>query len=448
MKRKMVNCFVFCFVSVMFTFLSIILITGAAYAGVDSPPPSPVKLIFIHHSTGGNWLSDPTESHPYGGLGRALMENNYYVSATNYGWGPDSIGDRTDIPNWPEWFTGENSTAVLSALFNETAQNFQDYGEWVRLSSDPGGENKIIMMKSCFPNSDLFGEPYDDAGYEINDQYTVANAKAVYNSLLASFAAHRNKLFVVITAPPQTRESYADDYQTPEHRAANARSFNRWLVNDWLKNYPYKNVVVFDYFNVLTGENNHHRYINGTIEHSTVSDSNMSFYPTDAWDAHPNTQGQLKATAEFIPLLNYYYNEWIASNSDTDPNTQILPIADIKLNGSDDFITISGSSSQPLNLSVGVDAGTYAGVNGDWWLVHFSPDNNLESFDIGLIDFTQGINPVIQMPLFSLAPTPLVQMSGLNAGLHIFCFGVDRVPNGTIDVDTLCYECMSVEVTN
>ena len=53
-----------------------------------SPPAAPVKLIFIHHSTGGNWLADPNGDQPYGGLGRALMDNNYYVSAANYGWGP------------------------------------------------------------------------------------------------------------------------------------------------------------------------------------------------------------------------------------------------------------------------------------------------------------------------------------------------------------------------
>jgi len=67
-----------------------------------NPPEKPVKLIFLHHSSGGNWLADPAENGSGGDLGRALMENNYFVSATNYGWGPDAIGDRTDIGNWWE----------------------------------------------------------------------------------------------------------------------------------------------------------------------------------------------------------------------------------------------------------------------------------------------------------------------------------------------------------
>ena len=47
-----------------------------------SPPKEPVKLIFIHHSCGENWLGDG-----HGGLGRALAKNGYFVSDTNYGWG-------------------------------------------------------------------------------------------------------------------------------------------------------------------------------------------------------------------------------------------------------------------------------------------------------------------------------------------------------------------------
>ncbi|HEX7555789.1 MAG TPA: hypothetical protein VF338_04130, partial [Leptolinea sp.] len=76
-----------------------------------NPPASPVRLIFIHHSTGENWLNDEN-----GGLARELQENNYFPSDTNYGWGPDGIGDRTDIPNWVEWFRGQNTTQIMKAV--------------------------------------------------------------------------------------------------------------------------------------------------------------------------------------------------------------------------------------------------------------------------------------------------------------------------------------------
>lgn len=267
-----------------------------------NPPGAPVKLIFVHHSTGGNWLADPNSDQPYGGLGIALRDNNYFVSATNYGWGPDAIGDRTDIVNWPEWFTSPDSDTYLDALYNETEQNLGDFGSWSRLSSDPGGENEIVMFKSCFPNSDLYGSPDDPPASEPNDEFTVSNAKAVYNNILTYFATHQDKLFVVITAPPLQRSD------TEADRAANARGLNNWLVNEWLKDYPYANVAVFDYYNVLTAADNHHRWNNGQVEHVQPVDTNFSAYPSG--DSHPSTAGHSKATAEFVPLLNVFYNRW------------------------------------------------------------------------------------------------------------------------------------------
>ena len=57
-----------------------------------APPASPVKLIFIHHSTGQAWLDDG-----HGGLGLALHDNNYFVSDTNYGWGILGKLDKGDL---------------------------------------------------------------------------------------------------------------------------------------------------------------------------------------------------------------------------------------------------------------------------------------------------------------------------------------------------------------
>jgi hypothetical protein len=277
-----------------------------AYQSGDAiPPSSPVKLIFIHHSTGGNWLADPNGDQPYGGLGQALMENNYFASATNYGWGPDSIGDRTDIINWPEWFTGPQRDTYLDALYNENGQNFGGFGSWTRLANDPGGENTIVMFKSCFPNSDLYGKPGDPALDAPNDQHTVANAKAVYNDILSYFATRQDKLFITITAPPLMES------ETTPDRAANARAFNNWLVdreNGWLRDYAYANVAVFDYYNVLTAADNHHRWTGTTIEHLQPVDHDFAAYPSG--DSHPATAGHQKATTEFVPLLNVYYHRW------------------------------------------------------------------------------------------------------------------------------------------
>jgi hypothetical protein len=277
-----------------------------------TPPSSTVKLIFIHHSTGENWLGDGN-----GGLGLALMENNsYFVSDTNYGWGPDGIGDSTDIPLWYRWFTGPDSGTYLTALFTEYGQN-PIYAPYSRLATDPGGPNTVVMFKSCFPNSAVGGSPDDPPAASADDTspLTVANAKRIYLDMLDCFAAHQDKLFIAITAPPLQ----ASDTNAAE--AANARAFNNWLCTSWLEDYPHYNVAVFDFYNVLTSNGgdadtndlgaatgNHHRWYNGKIERTTGQGSNYLAYPTS--DSHPSSAGGHKASGEFIPFLNAAWNLW------------------------------------------------------------------------------------------------------------------------------------------
>jgi hypothetical protein len=264
------------------------------------PPDQRVKLIFIHHSSGENWLADDN-----GGLGLALNQNNYFVSDTNYGWGPDSIGDRTDIPNWPEWFRSSHTPTYMNALFNENDQ----HASYTRTLANPGGQNQIVMFKSCFPNSDLTGNPGDPP--TAGGWLTVGHAKYVYNEILEYFATQPNKLFIVITAPPLLAA------HTTSHNAANARAFNNWLVNDWLaeNHYTLKNVAVFDFYNVLTYKDNHHRFRNGQIEHVYVSGRNTAYYPSSQSDDHPSATGNRKATTEFISLLNIFYHRWAEEQS-------------------------------------------------------------------------------------------------------------------------------------
>ncbi len=274
--------------------ISFLLPGNAASAQIainPNPPDHMVRLIFIRHSTGENWLRDD-----YGGLGQALAENNYYVSDTNYGWGPNAIGDRTDIPNWTEWFASADTNTYLEAVYDESGQN----SSYTRLPDNPGGENEIILFKSCFPNSALEGGP--DNLPSMDGWLTVGHAKYVYNEILQYFGAHPEKLFVVVTAPPLQDQTYAE----------NARAFNQWLMNNWLteNNYSLPNVAVFDFYNVLTGPDNHHRFANGQIEHVFEPGRNTSYYPSSRDDDHPSESGSRKATEEFIPLLNIFYHRW------------------------------------------------------------------------------------------------------------------------------------------
>ncbi len=133
---------------------------------------------------------------------------------------------------------------------------------------------------------------------------TVSNVKFIYNDLLKYFATRPDKLFIVITAPPLISPS----------QPGNARAFNTWLVEDWLEEYGYtqNNVAVFDYYNVLTHPANHHRLVDGQVEYVTANGKNTLYYDTDG-DDHANPTGNRKATEEFVPLLNDYYQSWAAN---------------------------------------------------------------------------------------------------------------------------------------
>jgi hypothetical protein len=297
-------------------------VPSSAAAGEDLPPPpdTPVRLLFIHHSCGENWLSDWS-----GGLGIALRDNNYVVSDTNYGWGPIAdnegtpLGDLTDIGYWWTWFRSPRSAEFMDHVYRENDQ----HAEYTRLESVPPGENEIIMFKSCFPNSALQGSPNApvpsiDANLLKGDSswteyHTVANAKGIYLDLLEYFRTRPDKLFIVVTAPPVSDSAHA----------TNARAFNEWLVNDWLDGYSQGNVYVFDFYNVLTtnGGNkntndlnreggNHHRWWKGDVQHQVQSQRGTAAYASGRDDDHPTEAGNQKATAEFVPLLNYYYHQW------------------------------------------------------------------------------------------------------------------------------------------
>ena len=224
-----------------------------------------VNLVFIHHSVGENWLN--------AGLNEMLNENNFHVADTYYGWG--EMGDRTDTSDWPDWFTDSTMPLVYNELGNMTGYN--------SISAAPG-ENTIIMFKSCFPNSDV--------GKFIDDE------KEIYLSLLNYFSMHPDKMFVLITPPPMQNISH------PEK----TRELVNWLVDKdgWRKDYAGSNLFVFDLYNVLTAEDNHHMIINGKEEHIINDSSNTLYYDSDG-DDHPNYEGSDKAAKEFVPLLMYWY---------------------------------------------------------------------------------------------------------------------------------------------
>ncbi|HPR73415.1 MAG TPA: hypothetical protein PLX41_07100 [Bacteroidales bacterium] len=261
-------------------------------------PDQPLHLLFIHHSCGGQLFADKGDvagnncinpSHPNGGGLRSLLEeNNYIVHEASYG---SVIGAETDICHWNTKFR-DHMDKILTCKHQD--EFFTD-----------GKENNIIMFKSCFPNSWIESDG-TEPGDPDSCEHTIANYKASYNALLKYFSRQTDTLFVVVTAPPLVQPSKIKSIiktllgrskgSSIDVAGQRIRYFNNWLKDiekGWLKGYKYHNVVVFDYYDILTDKGK----------------SNWSMYGSGGGsDSHPSSVGNSKAAKEFILFLNQAVN--------------------------------------------------------------------------------------------------------------------------------------------
>ncbi len=258
-------------------------------------PDRALDLLFIHHSCGGQLLADPgekkgenciLETHPNGGGLRSLLEADGYVvheASRN-----SAVGEDTDIFHWLPKFRTMMDKVLACAHQDEVHPD--------------GKKNDIVLFKSCYPNN-MFHGMGTEPGKSEGPGLTYWNARATYTALLDEFAKQPGTLFVCVTAPPNAPKLSAEPLwkflarkvlgkeQDLAKSSAVARRFNNWLKDreGWLKGYGQKNVVVFDYYDVLTGRGK----------------SNLSLFATgDGSDSHPAGEGNRLAAKAFGPLLN------------------------------------------------------------------------------------------------------------------------------------------------
>lgn len=263
-----------------------------------SRPQKPLRLLFVHHSSGGQLFADKgdekeranciLETHPNGGgLRKRLTDFGYEVHEASYG---SEVGEKTDLFDWKPKFS-QKMDKVLTVDENDRFL-------------PPGKKHDVVMFKSCYPNSRFEGRG-EGEGTAAGPELTVANAKATLRALLDDFKKHPETLYVYVTAPPNAPPGSERAFKVvlkkltgkptaadvARERGQLAREFNEWVVSKdgWLKDYPLKNVVAFDYYDVLTG--------NGR--------SDLTLYPTgDGTDEHPSSEGNTKAAEVFPELLN------------------------------------------------------------------------------------------------------------------------------------------------
>jgi hypothetical protein len=261
------------------------------------PPGEPIDFLFLHHSIGGQLLADPGpeegahsihRTHPNGGGLRALLEGaGYRVHEASY----DSVvGHRTDLADWAPKFREQMDRILRTEMQDELLPD--------------GRRNRVVAFKSCYPNSKMVGDGTGEGDPAV-PELTVANAKAALRALLPLFREHPDTLFVYFTAPPVAPGLHSDPAwkwiakrvlgrgMTPERlreSGLRARSFNDWVKSPdgWLGGYEGNNVVVFDYYDILTGGR-----------------SGLLAYPTgNGYDSHPSAEGQRRAAEAFVPFLN------------------------------------------------------------------------------------------------------------------------------------------------
>jgi len=304
--------------------------------------------IFLHHSTG-NYIWGP---NPDGTSTTTIPEQmNIYNSIHSFN-GSDSIKMSEE---W--WTPGDNEWSTQHEFF-EGNTSFTDINDYLE-------NNKIIVIKSCFPSSSVveIGESSDT----LNPTYkSVYNYKWHWRHIVNVMENHPENFFVIWTNAPLEIAS------TTTSDAGFSKSFCIW-AKDTLANgldaefgpFP-ANVYVFDFFNKLTGAN-------GIM---------LNQYRTSEGDSHPNGAATDLVAPQFV---NEIFDAAIAYETYTHIENNTPDLSNIKLypNPATEILTIEFShpeKSIKLNM-----------LSASGQLVYFKTLKNSYTENIDLSGFSKGI---------------------------------------------------------
>ena len=197
-----------------------------------------MKILFIHHSTGGlllksrhvrkllyDRLSDvELWDHGYN-LQRGLSS---FLSKLTYRTGlSDPLGNMTGLDY--DIKISNNSPKEYDEIFS-------------REQSDPTLRSilqyDVVIFKNCFPTTKI-------VSYKMLEDH-----KKHYKNIANSLAKYPTKKFIIFTSPPLRKELTTIDFTNRARR-----------LSEWMKlTLPSKNILVFDFFDLLSdldGQNAH-----------------------------------------------------------------------------------------------------------------------------------------------------------------------------------------------
>jgi len=121
------------------------------------------------------------------------------------------------------------------------------------------------------------------------------------------------------------------------------------------------------------------------------------------------------------------------------------PILEITANKSDE--TVSITTGEQINIRLALKTGGFDARYADWWVLELAPSGDINYLAPSTGSMVPGLLATYRGPLFDFGSTKLLSFSDLTVGSHIFCFGVDLNMNGSLDADSLYYDCVTVSLT-
>ena len=211
-----------------------------------TPQPIPetsgsVSIIFLHHSCGANLIAQGSVREQLTALGYSFYDHGYNGDGLVLADGTWT-GRHFDVPD------DNTNPDGFAAIFAQPLHDPPDNTFSHLMQYD------VIVFKSCFPVS------------LIDSDEQLAEYKAHYTSIRNRMDQHPDKLFIIVTQPPEIPND------TNPEAAARARAFTNWLAApEFLAGHP--NVVTFNFFDLLA---------------DPATNMLRTEYLTDDYDAHPN----------------------------------------------------------------------------------------------------------------------------------------------------------------
>jgi hypothetical protein len=239
--------------------VQVLVVLGLLSLGVGGAHPAVAqgtRIIFLHHSCGANLIAQGGVREGLTALGYEFYDHGYNEDGLVLADGT-STGTNFDVPD--DNTNPDGYAFIFAQPLHDPPDN--TFSHLMRYD--------VIAFKSCFPVSN------------IGDDEQLEEYKSYYLSIRERMDQYPDKIFVIVTQPPELPADSSPD------AAARARSFANWLSSDeYLSGHP--NVFVFDFFGQLGGGDNFLK----------------PEYRTDESDAHPNELANRTIGPVFVSFLD------------------------------------------------------------------------------------------------------------------------------------------------